>query len=190
MTIDLGKAISRRNLATPEYQSLLKVAEEFLYFEADLLDFRLYDAWLGLLTEDIRYFMPIVRNVEYGDWERELTREHLDVGWFDESKLTLIKRVRQIETGVHWAEQPSSRTSHLLTNMRIMEARPNFREPLEVDVSARFFIYRNRLDDEVDHLVGKRLDTLRQVDGEWKLARRMIILDQSVLLSKNLTVFL
>ena len=190
MTTEIEKAISRRSHPTPEYQSLLKIVEEFLYFEADLLDFRLYDSWLDLLTDDIRYFMPIVRNVEYGDWDRELTKEHSDVGWFDENKPTLVKRVQQIQTGVHWAEQPSSRTSHLLTNVRVVEARPSIAEPYEVDVTARFFLYRNRLDDEVDHLVGKRLDTLRQVDGEWKLARRTVILDQSVLLSKNLTVFL
>jgi 3-phenylpropionate/cinnamic acid dioxygenase small subunit len=37
--------------------------------------------------------------------------------------------------------------------------------------------------------VGKRTDTLRRIGGAWKLARREIILDQNVLLAKNLTVF-
>jgi 3-phenylpropionate/cinnamic acid dioxygenase small subunit len=30
---------------------------------------------------------------------------------------------------------------------------------------------------------------LRKVEGEWKIARRKVILDQNVLLAKNLTVF-
>ena len=39
-------------------------------------------------------------------------------------------------------------------------------------------------------LVGKREDTLRRVEGCWKIARRMVTLDQSVLLAKNLTFFI
>ena len=41
-----------------------------------------------------------------------------------------------------------------------------------------------------DLLVGKREDTLRRVDGSWKIARRMVVLDQNVLLAKNLTFFI
>ena len=32
-------------------------------------------------------------------------------------------------------------------------------------------------------------DVLRKVEGQWKIARRQILLDQNVLLAKNLTVF-
>jgi 3-phenylpropionate/cinnamic acid dioxygenase small subunit len=38
-------------------------------------------------------------------------------------------------------------------------------------------------------LVGKREDVLRRVEGGWKIARRKIVLDQNVLLVKNLTFF-
>jgi ethylbenzene dioxygenase beta subunit len=37
--------------------------------------------------------------------------------------------------------------------------------------------------------VGRREDTLKRVDGKLKIARRKIVLDQSVLLAKNLTMF-
>ncbi|HKC10195.1 MAG TPA: aromatic-ring-hydroxylating dioxygenase subunit beta, partial [Methylomirabilota bacterium] len=53
----------------------------------------------------------------------------------------------------------------------------------------RFLIYRNRVETETDLLVGKREDLLRRVNGGWRIARRKIILDQSVLLAKNLTFF-
>jgi len=49
-------------------------------------------------------------------------------------------------------------------------------------------VYQNRLEDETNFFVGKRTDLLRNAGGGWKLAKREIILDQSVLLSKNLTV--
>src|SRR6516164_7795688 len=112
--------------------------EDFLYREADLLDERRYDEWLGLLAEDVRYWMPMRRNVKVDDLEREFTREGRDISWFDEGKDTLTRRVRQIET---------------------------------------------------DILVGKREDLLRRAGTDWQIARRKILLDQNVLLSKNLTFF-
>jgi len=45
------------------------------------------------------------------------------------------------------------------------------------------------LEDEDNTWIGNRIDTLRKVGGEWKIARREIYLDQNVLLSKNLTNF-
>ena len=80
--------------------------EAFLYHEANLLDDRRYEEWLDLLTDDVRYWVPMRRNVKFGELEREFTREGQDINWFDEGKTTLTQRVRQILTGVHWAEEP------------------------------------------------------------------------------------
>jgi hypothetical protein len=85
---------------------LVQEVAEFLYREADLLDERRYEEWLGLLAEDIRYWMPMRRNVKFGEAEREFTRETTDINWFDEGKDTLTRRVKQIQTGIHWAEEP------------------------------------------------------------------------------------
>ena len=158
--------------------------EDFLYHEVDLLDERRYDEWLDLFTDDARYWMPMRRNVPHDEREREFTRAGLDVNWFDEGKDTLTRRVRQIQTGVHWAEEPPSRLCHMLSNVQIVAATVS-----EVTVKCRFLIYRNRVETETDFLVGKREDVLRRVDGSWKIAHRKIVLDQSVLLAKNLTFF-
>jgi 3-phenylpropionate/cinnamic acid dioxygenase small subunit len=163
--------------------------EDFLYREADLLDERRYEEWLALLAEDVRYWMPMRRNVKVDDLEREFTREGLDISWFDEGKETLTRRVRQIQTGIHWAEEPVSRISHLISNIQLVEVNPSVAEPAEVSVRCRFLVYRNRVETETDILVGKREDLLRRGEGEWKIARRKIMLDQNVLLSKNLTFF-
>jgi 3-phenylpropionate/cinnamic acid dioxygenase small subunit len=162
---------------------------EFLYREAELLDERRYEEWLALLADDIRYWMPMRRNVKFGEGEREFTREGQDIAWFDEGKDTLTRRVRQIQTGIHWAEEPQSRIAHLVSNVQVVEASPSLAEPQEVAVKCRFLIYRNRVETETDLLVGKREDTLRRVGHDWQVARRKIILDQNVLLSKNLTFF-
>jgi 3-phenylpropionate/cinnamic acid dioxygenase small subunit len=162
---------------------------EFLYREAELLDERRYQDWLALLADDVRYWMPMRRNVKYGESEREFTRSRTDINWFDEGKETLARRVKQIETGIHWAEEPVSRISHLVSNVQIAEATPSIAEAREVGVKCRFLIYRNRVETETDILVGKREDLLRREGDDWRIARRKIVLDQNVLLSKNLTFF-
>jgi len=163
--------------------------EDFLYREADLLDERRYDEWLAFLAEDVRYWMPMRRNVKVDDLEREFTREGRDISWFDEGKDTLTRRVRQIQTGIHWAEEPVSRISHLISNIQLIEVNPSVAEPAEVSVRCRFLVYRNRVETETDILVGKREDLLRRAGTDWQIARRKILLDQNVLLSKNLTFF-
>lgn len=163
--------------------------EAFLYREAELLDERRYEAWLDLFTDDAHYFMPMRRNVPHDEPEREFTRAGADVSWFDEGKDTLTRRVKQILTGLHWAEEPPSRICHLISNIQILAASPTGPAPAEVTVKSRFLVYRNRVETETDFLVGKREDLLRRANGGWKIARRKIVLDQNVLLAKNLTVF-
>jgi 3-phenylpropionate/cinnamic acid dioxygenase small subunit len=162
---------------------------DFLYREAELLDERRYEEWLALLADDIRYWMPMRRNVKFGDEAREFTRADHDINWFDEGKETLERRVRQIMTGIHWAEEPVSRISHLVTNIQLPEIRPSPAAAGEVLVRCRFLIYRNRVETETDLLVGKREDLLRRTGSAWRIARRKIVLDQNVLLAKNLTFF-
>jgi len=163
--------------------------EEFFYQEAELLDERRFEAWLELFTEDARYWMPLRRNVKFGELDREFTRAGQDINWFDEGKDTLTQRVKQILTGVHWAEEPLSRICHMVANVQILHATPSVSEPAEVTAKCRFLIYRNRVETETDLLVGKREDVLRKVDSQWKIAQRKIVLDQNVLLAKNLTFF-
>jgi 3-phenylpropionate/cinnamic acid dioxygenase small subunit len=162
--------------------------EQFLYHEAELLDERRYEEWLELFAEDAQYFMPMRRNVPHDEPEREFTRAGFDVNWFDEGKDTLTRRVKQILTGIHWAEEPPSRICHMISNVQVVIA-PSGSASGEVTVKSRFLVYRNRVETETDFLVGKREDVLRRVNGGWQIARRKIILDQNVLLAKNLTVF-
>ena len=174
--------------AQAELQRLLLKEDigEFLAFEADLLDARRYEDWLALLTEDIRYWMPMARNMASDDTGREFTIEDEDVNWIEEGIETIRQRVAQLATGLHWAEQPPSRTSHMISNLRVLENSDGLDE---VKTRCRFLVYRNRLEDEQNIFVGKRNDTLRRVNGSWKIARREIYLDQNVMLSKNLSVF-
>jgi 3-phenylpropionate/cinnamic acid dioxygenase small subunit len=170
------------------YLDLMREIEDFFYTEADLLDEREYDRWLDLLTEDVVYWMPMRKNVSFANRAKDTTAED-DVAWFHDDKETLRKRVKQIQTGLHWADEPISRVAHVITNIRLTEPISALDEGARATTKCRFIVYRNRLEAETDLLVGRREDTLTRIGGQLKVARRKIILDQSVLLAKNLTMF-
>jgi 3-phenylpropionate/cinnamic acid dioxygenase small subunit len=172
------------------YYRLKADMEDFLYAEADLLDNRQFRDWLNLLADDITYFMPIRRNVKFGQHaQRENTVQGSGISWFDEDKWTLSKRVDQILTGVHYAEEPLSRVCHMVSNVQIRRVTPSLDAPQEVEVRCRFLVYQNRIEYETYMFVGKRTDLIRKTQDGWKIARREILLDQNVLLAKNLSTF-
>jgi 3-phenylpropionate/cinnamic acid dioxygenase small subunit len=170
------------------YLDLIREIEDFFYKEADLLDEREYDQWLDLLTEDVVYWMPMRKNVSYANRSKDTTAED-DVAWFHDDKETLRKRVKQIQTGLHWADEPISRVAHVISNIRLVDPISALDEGAKVTTKCRFIVYRNRLESETDLLVGRREDALTRIGGQLKVSRRKIILDQSVLLAKNLTMF-
>jgi len=160
--------------------------EQFLYKEARLLDERKLEEWLDLLADDLDYWMPMRRNVKFGDWDLEFTDHHKEINWFDEGKDVLAGRIRQLNTGVHWPEEPVSRFEHLITNVELVGV-----EGDEVHVNSKFHCYQNRLQDEVNQWLGRREDVLRRnPETKFKLVRRKIILAQNVMLPKVLNTFL
>ena len=171
------------------YLSLMREIEDLLYREADLLDERRYEEWLELFTEDLGYWAPLRKNLPWAERERDITDED-DVAWIHDDKATLEKRVRQIMTGIHWAEEPLSRVSHMITNIRLVEPVDALAEGAEAEITSRFLVHRNRLETETDYLVGRRTDRVRRSGSNMLICWRKIVLDQSVLLAKNLTVFL
>jgi 3-phenylpropionate/cinnamic acid dioxygenase small subunit len=174
---------------TLAWHELKQDVEEFLYQEADLLDARDFRGWLDLLAEDLVYFMPIRRNVKFGEHaERENTRQGEGISWFDEDKWTLTKRVEQVLTGVHYAEEPLSRVSHLVSNVRLLDVSPSVENPAEVVVGCRFLVYQSRVEYENYTFIGRRTDRLRRHGDSWLIARRELILEQNVLLAKNLSI--
>ena len=61
-------------------QLLLKnEIEEFLFQEAELLDERNIEEWLGLLTDDIRYWMPMRRNVRIHHTRTLISRPFFEI---------------------------------------------------------------------------------------------------------------
>ena len=168
---------------TPQ-QALWLELMQFYIREAWLLDERRLGEWLDLFTEDVLYFMPRRKNV----WRRESDREVTapgDLAAIEDDKRYLQMRVARLESGMAWAEDPPSRTRHLIGNL-VVEPRDSG----EVLARTAFLVYRSHLETDQQIFAGSREDLLRPVDGAWKVARRTIVLDANVLLDKNLSIFL
>lgn len=156
----------------------------FLMYEAELLDERREREWLDhLCADDVEYLMPVRVNRERGEGEG-FSEEAF---FFQETRGSLELRVRRLETEYAWAEDPPSRTRHFVTNIRVADGE----EEDEVAVRSNLLLYRSRgSEPNHDLLSAERKDVLRKEDDQWKLRKRVILLDHSVLMTHNLSVFL
>ena len=174
----------------------IREVEQFLFREARLLDARRFHEWLDLLTDDVRYWMPTRANrypanskaISILDGSRyedgDLSRED-ELAILDEDKDSLTRRINRLDSGMAWAEDPPSRTRHFVSNI---EVEPGAGDT-EMRVYSNFIMYRTRGETEQDFYVGSRQDVLRREGGQLKVAYRKIVLDQTVLLAKNVSNF-
>jgi 3-phenylpropionate/cinnamic acid dioxygenase small subunit len=157
---------------------------QFYIREAWLLDERRFKEWLDLFTDDVLYFMPRRKNVLRRELHREVTPLG-DLAILEEDKTYLQMRVARLDSGMAWAEDPPSRTRHLVGNLEATLLQSG-----EVQARTAFLVYRSHLETDAQILSGCREDVLRRVDDAWRVSRRTILLDANVLLDKNLSVFL
>ena len=59
----------------------------------------------------------------------------------------------------------------------------------EMEVASNFHLYRTRLKSEEDSWIGSRRDVLRRNGDSFLIARRHVFLEQTVILSRNLSNF-
>jgi 3-phenylpropionate/cinnamic acid dioxygenase small subunit len=159
------------------------LAHQFLVEEAHLLDTHQFEAWLELLTDDISYVMPVrVTAVKAVDEATVQTMHH-----FREDRYALRKRVERFLTTHAWTEDPQSRVRHHVTNVRTFAGR-DFNV---FEVESALLLFRSRGDRNPPDLVSAgRRDILRQTHDGLRLASRVVKVDESVLRTQNLAVFL
>ena len=97
----------------------------------------------------------------------------------------MIVRVRKLRTGFAWAEEPHSRTRHVVSNVRVVGRLGDG----GLRVESNFVLHRSRLESMQDLWFGCRKDVLRQTPDGFRVARREIYLDHTVIGSPNLSVF-
>lgn len=169
----------RVSVGSPVYNVLL----ETLYDEAAALDERRFDDWVAMLSEDLIYQAPIriTRTGKTRDLDVMRTMFH-----FDENYESILMRTGRLHKSA-WAEDPPSRCRRFVTNVRVGETEAAG----EYEVVSYFFMERSRGDaHENENVTAERRDIWRDVDGQYKLVKREIIVDQSVLGMSNFAVFI
>lgn len=159
--------------------------EQFLYREGALLDQRRYEEWLELLDPDIVYTMPL---------RVDRLRQHVkrfggkpdEIMLFDDDFKSLQMRVVRLNSGVCWAEDPPARVRHMISNVQV--ARSADAED-ELNVTSVFMVYVSRMEESGILFSGERNDVLKAAGSDFRVKRRQIIGDQTVMLSNNLTIF-
>lgn len=156
----------------------------FLHDEAEALDeWRLRD-WLGMVTDDVLYQVPVRIQREVGDGGDRVTGVQTDSFHLDEDHASLRMRVERLETGFAWAEEPPTRTRHLVGNVRVRDTDTTD----EVAVRSNLLLYHTRWDrPEYTVLSGERHDVLRADGDGWRLARRLVVLDNTVIPTLNMS---
>ncbi|NWL10415.1 3-phenylpropionate dioxygenase [Paenarthrobacter nitroguajacolicus] len=151
--------------------------------EAYILDDQRYEEWLDSLAEDIHYIMPVRVTTALG---AGYTTSPGMAHW-DENKYSLNRRVARFLTEHAWTEDPPSRLRHYIANVRC------FLTDVEDEyiVDSAVLLFRSRGDTNAASTISAhREDVLRRTGNSFELARRVVMVDESVLRTQNLAIFL
>lgn len=168
--------------------------EQFYYREARLLDDRKFQQWLALLTEDIRYTVPVRHSPTLDVSERETevflsTENDISQGLApphrDENFLTLSIRVMRSFKANSWTDNPPARTRRFISNV---EVQPHD-EPDSFQVYSNLMLSYSRHRNDNYLYTAQRDDMLRLVDGNFRIARRTVIIDWNVVTAPSLGLF-
>jgi PAH dioxygenase small subunit len=162
--------------STPEYAEI----QDWINLEVHLLDEARYDEWFAMVHPSITYSMPVRLSLMPKDGPGFVD----DMDYYADDYASLKTRIDRLKTEQAWAEQPGSRTRHLLANPLITADGDG-----DFFVKCQFIVTRSRADQPHDLFSGDRQDVLtRAEDGRLQVRERRILLDQSVLKSFNLSI--
>jgi phthalate 3,4-dioxygenase subunit beta len=155
--------------------------QRFLYREAALLDRRDFLAWLSLLTDDVHYSVRVVLS-------RDAGAEAIDYAIVDEDAVGLKSRIDQISNPkLTRAENPPSLTRRVVSNIEAFHGQGAD----ELDVVSSLLAYRSRPNvPEGGFYVARREDLIRRSGSEWRLAKRCVRLDQTMIFDGALSTLL
>ena len=161
--------------------SLYIEIQRFLFREAALLDRHDYAGWFALTTEDINYCVKAAVS-------RDAGAAAVDYSIIDEDAVALKSRIDQISNPrLTRAENPPSMTRRVISNIEACHGSI----PGEVLALSYLLAYRSRPSvPEGGFYVAHREDTLRRIGVGWRLARRLVRLDQIMLFDGALSTIL
>ena len=146
-------------------------AEEFLIWEAHLLDQRCFSDWLDLFTDDGIYWVP---SAEEDD-------PAVDTSIIYDDAATRQMRVRRFDSDSNWSQVPKSRTQHCVSNVWTEELHDG-----GVVVHSYQVIHEFRV-EQIQTFPVRCRHELHQVEGTWKIASRKVLLLNSECYLSNMS---
>jgi ethylbenzene dioxygenase beta subunit len=159
--------------------------QQHLFAEARILNNEQLDLWFENLADDLIYWAPIRENILRKNAAKKPEISISRCALFDESKSSIAMRLKRTDSGVCWTDDPATRQVYAISNVEAFHTDTDN----EFEVHSVFTLYRSRFERDDSTLMGRRKDILRQENGKFKLAARLILLQQSTLLAKNLSSF-
>src|SRR5688572_10903747 len=155
--------------------------QRFLFREAALLDRRECGAWLSLTTEDVQYRVTAAV-------ARDAGAAAVNYAIIDENLTGLKSRIDQISNPrLTRAENPPSMTRRVVSNIEAFHAEKQG----EFSVVSYLLAYRSRPSSpEGGFYVAVRHDILRRSYTDWRLAKRDVQLDHTMLYDGALSTLL
>jgi benzoate/toluate 1,2-dioxygenase subunit beta len=139
------------------------MVEQFLYYEARLLDTQRYEEWLELFTDDATYWVPLEEN----------QKDPFETSSIIHDDRTLLElRVKQARHPRAHARQPLARTVHQVGNVMVEEGM----DEVKVSSTLQLVEFRNQKQRLYGALVEHRL---RRVNGSFKIAHKRVDLVNS-----------
>jgi len=142
--------------------------EQFLYYEADLMDEHRYDEWLALWTDDALYWVPTGRDEI--DPKREISLIYDD-------RTRLQVRIARLKSGFAHAQEPKSRMRRVVSNIVITET-----ENGAILTQSNFLLAELRRGKQ-DMFAGRSIHRLRPYQGSFQLVFKKVLLvnnDESI----------
>jgi ethylbenzene dioxygenase beta subunit len=152
--------------------------------EVYLLNHEKLDQWCERLEDDLIYWAPLRENILRRNRVPEIST--FKVPLFEETKDSILMRLKRNDSGMCWTEDPPTRQVTAISNLQAFKTDKDD----EFEVHTVFTLYRSRFERDDNTLMGRRKDIWRKVGNDFRLAGRLIMLQQSTLLTKNLNVFM
>ena len=142
-----------------------RLVADFLYREARLADEARYAEWLALWTDDGVYWVPATTEPD-ADPERQLSHVYDNRGRIE-------TRVKLLQTGVRYSQEPASRMHRLISNIEVDQA-----EGGELVAGSNFLLAELAVQAgrELHWWAGRTTHRLRRVDGQLRMSKKTVVL--------------
>ena len=140
-------------------------AVEFLYREARLADEARYAEWQALWTDDAIYWVPATTDPA-ADPDTRLSHIY-------DNRARLETRIKLLQTGHRYSQEPASRMRRLISNIEVAEGRDG-----ELIAGSNFILAELSIQarPEMHWWVGRATHHLRRVDGQMRMSVKKVVL--------------